>query len=162
LKKGWIVLTMVLLLSGCGAEETFETVSDVQALPVMAQPKQISVRLPDNGIVPVLEMDDRQVYLSEEYEIVMETVSSGDLEATVRNLSGYEKDQLTILQTQKEDIDRYEFVWVSTGEVGDRLGRAVILDDGNYHYCMSVLRDAASVETSQIVWSEVFQSFALI
>ena len=157
-----MIPVLVFLLCGCGAEETFETVTDVQVLPVMAQPKQISVRLPDDGIAPVLEMDDRQVYLSEEYEIVMETLSAGDLEATVRALCGYALEQLTVIQTQQEDFDRYEFVWVSTGEVGDRLGRAVILDDGAYHYCMSVLRDAASVETSQIVWSEVFGSFTLV
>ena len=66
------------------------------------------------------------------------------------------------MQTQRDGVDRYEFVWVSAGEKGERLGRAVILDDGNYHYCMSVLRDADSTEKTQIVWRDVFASFTLV
>ena len=92
----------------------------------------------------------------------METLSAGDVNATVEHLSGYSRDNLTLMQTQQGDVDRYEFVWASTGEDGERLGRAVILDDGNYHYCMSVLRDADTTKTSQIVWSQVFDSFCLV
>ena len=162
MKKCCLILILALTLCGCGAEETFETISDEVIAPVMAQPREISVRLPDNAVSPVLESDARQVYMSEEYEIVIETLSAGDLNATVQTLSGYEKDQLTIMETQSGNISRYEFVWASAGEKGDRLGRAVILDDGTYHYCMSVLRDAENTEKSQIVWSDVFQSFALL
>jgi len=118
------------------------------------------VRLPDDAVSPVLESDTRQIYMSEEYEITIETVSAGDLDATVRNLSGYGKDQLTVVETQADTVKRYDFVWVSTGEQGERLGRGVILDDGEFHYCMSAIRDAK--KQTQIVWSDVFQSFALI
>ena len=158
-KCGWILL-LVFLLCGCAAEETFETISDDVAAPVMAQPREISVRLPDNAVAPVLESESRQIYMSEDYEITIETLSSGDLDATIQTLSGYGKEALTVIQTQSGEVDRYDFVWVSTGEQGDRLGRAVVLDDGEYHYCMAVLRD--SQEASQIVWSDVFQSFAVI
>lgn len=161
MKKCWLLMLTALLLSGCAAEETFETVADDWAAPVMAQPREISVRLPDNAVAPVLESDSEQVYLSEDYEIVIETLSSGDLNATVQSISGYGKDQLTVMETQWDGVSRYEFVWVSAGERGDRLGRAVILDDGDYHYCMSVLRDADATEMSQVVWSDVFNSFAL-
>lgn len=162
MKKSCILLLLAFLLCGCAAEETFETISDEIVAPVMAQPRQITVRLPDNAVAPVLESDSEQVYMSEDYEIVIETLSSGDLNATIQTLSGYGKDQLTVMETQQDSVTRYDFVWVSAGEAGDRLGRAVILDDGSYHYCMSVLRDAETVEKSQIVWSDVFQSFALI
>lgn len=161
MKKCWLLILTALLLSGCAAEETFETVADDWVAPVMAQPREISVRLPDNAVAPVLESDSEQVYLSEDYEIVIETLSSGDLNATVQSISGYGKDQLTVMETQWDGVSRYEFVWVSAGERGDRLGRAVILDDGDYHYCMSVLRDADATEMSQVVWSDVFNSFAL-
>lgn len=96
--------------------------------------------------------------MAQGYEIMLETLAAGDLDATIQSLSGYEKEQLTVLQTRQEDADRYEFVWTTTGEKGDRLGRAVILDDGDYHYCMSVLRDAGD---TQIVWRDVFGSFSL-
>ena len=156
------MILLPLLLCGCAAEETFETISDEIVAPVMAQPREITVRLPDNAVAPVLESDTEQVYMCEDYEIVIETMSSGDMNATIQNLCGYSKDQLTIMETQWGEVSRYEFVWVSTGEKGERLGRAVILDDGDYHYCMSVLRDAENAEMSQIVWSDVFNSFALV
>ena len=159
--KKYCFLLAALLLCGCTSRETFETISDEIVAPVMAQPREISVRLPDNAVAPVLDSEGRQIYISEQYEIAIETLSSGDLNATVQTLSGYDKDKLTVMETQWEDVTRYEFVWVSTGERGDRLGRAVILDDGQYHYCLSVLRDAATAESCQVVWSDVFNSFTL-
>lgn len=157
-KLVWMVL-LAALLCGCKAEETLETVNDEWIVPVMAQPREISVRLPDNAVAPVLEQDDRQLYMGQDYEIMLETLAAGDLNATIRALSGYEKDQLTVLETRQGDADRYDFVWTTAGEQGDRLGRAVILDDGDYHYCMSVLRDAGD---TNIVWQDVFGSFSLI
>ena len=158
--KRWLCcLLPVFLLYGCGAEETLETVADEWMVPAMAQPREISLRLPENLVMPVLEQEGRKLYLGEDYEIAVETLISGDLNATVQALSGYEKDQLTVLETQQGDVNRYDFVWVTTGEEGNLLGRAVILDDGEYHYCLSVLRSA---EEAQIVWQDVFASFALI
>lgn len=161
MKKCWIILALALILCGCGAEETFETISDELVAPVMAQPRQIRVRLPEEAAAPVLESDSEQVYLCEDYEIVIETLSAGDLAATIQSLSGYGKDQLTVMQTQQDSVTRYDFVWAAAGETGDRLGRAVVLDDGSYHYCMSVLRDANTVQGSQVLWNDVFQSFLL-
>lgn len=154
-----LLMVMALLLCGCGAKETMETISDEPVQAVMAQPREISVRLPDNAVAPVLEGEAEQVYLSDDYEIVIETLSAGDLDATMRSISGYGRDQLTVMETQWDHVTRYDFVWAATGEKGDRLGRAVVLDDGQYHYCMSVLRDAQAV--SQVVWRDVFASFEL-
>ena len=162
MKKCWILAALCLMLSGCGAEETMETVADDIVQPVMAQPREIAVSLPDNAVAPVLESDSEQVYLCEDYQIVIETVSSGDISATVQNISGYTRDNLTIMETEQDGVKRYDFVWASAGEDGDMLGRAVILDDGSYHYCMSLLRPAETTETSQITWSNVFNSFTLI
>lgn len=162
MKKVWSVLLLSFLLCGCAEKETFETISDEIVAPVMAQPREISVRLPDNAVSPVLESETQQVYMSEEYEITIETRSSGDLNATIHSLCGYDQDQLTVMQTQGAGVNRYEFVWAAAGEKGERLGRAVILDDGEYHYCMSVLRDAEDTEKSQIVWSDAFNSFTLL
>jgi hypothetical protein len=115
--------------------------------------------MPEDLVLPVLEQEGRQLYMGPNYEIMLETMAAGNVQATIRNLSGYEQEQLTILETDQGEWNRYEFVWTAVGEQGHRLGRAVILDDGDYHYCMSVLRDA---EESLIVWQDVFQSFSLI
>lgn len=161
LRKIAVIVLCMVLLCGCTAEETYETIADEWIVPVMAQPREIAVTLPDNAVAPVLHGEGAQLYLSEGYEILLETVAAGDLSATVRNISGFEKENLTILETMQDDAVRYDFVWVSAGEKGDRLGRCVILDDGNYHYCMSVLQDAEGNGKSQIVWDEVFTSFSL-
>ena len=162
MKKIAMALLLSLLLSGCGAEETLETISDdIPLQPVLAAPAEISVRLPDNAVSPVLESDTEQVYFCEDYEIAIETRSSGDLGSTITALTGFDPEQLTIMHTKTDAADRYEFVWVSAGEEGDRLGRGVVLDDGSYHYCMSVLRDAENPKKSQVVWSDVFSSFSV-
>ena len=154
-----LLILMTVLLAGCASQETFETISDEPAQQVMAQPREISVRLPDNAVAPVPEGQTAQVYLSEDYEIVIETLAAGDLDATLRSICGYERENLTVMETQWDDVTRYEFVWAAAGENGDRLGRAVVLDDGDHHYCMSVLRDAEAV--SQVVWRDVFASFTV-
>ena len=162
MKKIATALLLALLLSGCGAKETLETVADdIPLQPVLAQPAQISVRLPDNAVSPVLESDTQQLYFCEDYEIAIETRSSGDLSGTITALTGFAPEQLTVMHTSPEGVDRYEFVWAAAGEDGDRLGRGVVLDDGSYHYCMSVLRDAENPKKSQVVWSDVFSSFTL-
>ena len=159
MKRWGCICLLVILLSGCKAEETLETVSDEWIVPVMAKPREISVRMPEDLLLPVLEQEGRQLYMGPNYEIMLETMAAGDLQATIRNLSGYEQEQLTILETDQGEWNRYEFVWTAAGEQGHRLGRAVILDDGDYHYCMSVLRDAGE---SLVVWQDVFQSFSLV
>lgn len=160
MKKWMLVLILPLLLWGCSAEETFETVADEQVLSVMATPRQIRVELPENTAAPVLNSEYEQVYLCEDHEILLETLPAGDLQETIRSICGYEKSDLTVMQTQWDAVSRYEFVWAAAGEKGDRLGRAVILDDGQYHYCMSVLRDAEG-ESSKTDWNQVFSSFGL-
>ena len=157
--KRWIgICVLALLLCGCRAEETLETVSDEWLVPAMAKAREISVHLPEDAVTPVLEQDDRRLFMGQGYEIMLETLASGDLNGTIRTLSGYDREQLTVLETHQGDADRYDFVWTTAGEAGDRLGRAVILDDGEYHYCMSVLRNPGD---SQVTWKSVFGSFSL-
>ena len=162
MKRGWILVALIALLAGCAQQqEVFETVADDLETPVMAAPRQISVRLPEDTVVPVLENDQEQGYLCDDYELILQTVSSGDLDATVQTLTGCARDRLTLVKTCQNDLDRYDFVWTCAGEKGDMLGRGVILDDGSYHYCMSVLRSADGTKKSRIVWSDVFGSFGL-
>jgi len=155
-----LALIVILALTACGRQETLETVADEIVQPVMAQPREVEVRLPQGAVAPVLENGGAQLYMGADYEIMVETYTSGDLDATIKNLTGYDEEDLTVLKTERDGIPCYDFVWATTGERGPQLGRGVILDDGDYHYCLSVLRDADG-EESQIVWSDVFDSFTL-
>lgn len=161
MRKWLFLLMLMLLLTGCRAEETFETVADELLLPVMAQPGHISVQLPGETALPVIENDSGRIYVCNDYEIVLQTLDAGDLAQTMKILSGHSREDLTVMETFCDGISRYEFVWAAAGETGDQTGRAVILDDGNYHYCMSVLRSADLAEKNQVNWDQVFSSFAL-
>ena len=161
MKKWILLLLMTVLLAGCAPEETFETVADEPVLPAMAQPGYICVELPGETAMRVIENDDGRVYVCNDYEIVLQTLAAGDLESTITEISGLTSSDVTVVKTMAGGISRYEFVWAAAGETGDQTGRAVVLDDGNYHYCMSVLRSAASMEQSQIDWDQVFGSFGL-
>ena len=158
--KKWMLLLLMILLTGCGAEETFETVADELVLPVMAQPRFVCVDLPGETALPVIENDHGRIYICNDYEIILQTVESGDLESTIQMVSGLSEENITMVETGSEDTRRYEFVWAAAGEGGDQTGRAVILDDGNYHYCLSALRCTGN-EKTQINWDQVFSSFQL-
>lgn len=160
-KKGLCLIFVCLLLSGCGAEQTMETVADEWVEEVMAPAREILVELPEEAAAPAAENADGRIYLCSDYEIEIHTMPGGDLDATIRNLCGYDRDALTVISSNPQGLKRYDFVWTAVGEGGDRIGRAVILDDGTYHYTMTVLRTAESVERSQIVWRSVFESFTL-
>ncbi len=158
--KKWVAMfAMVLALAGCANKETMETVADELVVPVMAEPSQIQVKLPGEAAMPVSESDSGRLYLCQDYEIALQTLSSGDLDATLRSVTGYGREELTVLETLRSDLPCYEFTWTCAGENGDRIGRGILLDDGSYHYVMTALWDSEKTENMQVVWSEVFSSF---
>ncbi len=161
MKKIVVFALVTMLLAGCAAEETLETVSDDLVQPVMGKPSEIAVSLPGEVSVPTMEGDTGRMYLASDYEVYIQTLAAGDLNATIKTVSGYDRENLTVMETNPDGVSRYEFVWVSAGENGERLGRGVVLDDGSYHYVMTVLRDTETTENSQIVWNDVFSSFRL-
>ena len=162
MKKLWIMCLMpALLLAGCGAEETLETITDEIVTPVSAQVREIYLELPAEAASPTVESGGDRLYQCQNYEIYVQTLPGGDLNGTIQTLCGYEKEDLTVMQTQKDGYDCYEFVWAAMGDSGDLVGRAMILSDGSYHYCVSVLGDADWTLENQIYWGDLFNSFTL-
>lgn len=161
MKKWFVIGLCMVLLSGCAAEETFETVADELVQSVSAQVRDIYVALPEQAASPVSESDSGCLYQCDGYEIMVQTMASGDLDATIRAISGYSRDGVTVMENNTGEFRKYEFVWASAGETGDRVGKAVILDDGNYHYAVSILSDADRVEEYREVWQELLESVSL-
>lgn len=161
MKKFGVLFFAMLMLTACASQQTAETVADDMAVPVMAEPRKISVDLPEDGEQTVVEGVSGNLYLGSGYTIAIETLDAGDLDRTVYDLTGFHKTSLTVITTESDGVKRHEFVWATAGETGEQLGHGVILDDGNYHYCMSVLRPAEA-EMSQIIWDQVYQSFSLV
>lgn len=161
MKKCVVLLLVMVLLCGCGAQETFETIADVYAPAEPGEHRAVTLTLPEGTTATSLESDAGKYYLCGDFEFGIETMDAGDLGRTVTAVCGYDMEDVTVIQTQGEEFDRYDFVWCAVGEGGDQIGRAVILDDGNYHYILTALTDAANAGDLRQAWNEMFASFAL-
>lgn len=161
MKKILLGLCCAIVLCGCAAEETVETVADDWASPVNAQQRQTYVKLPEEAASPAVESGSDRLYQCEDYEITLQTLSGGDLKATVQGICGYDPEDLTVMHRQRDGVDSYEFVWTTMGEEGECVGRAKILDDGSYHYVLTVFADADKSHGCLGDWLYMFESFTL-
>lgn len=161
MKKLGIIVLVMIMLTGCSAAQTFETLSDAYSPQEPAQQRNVLLTLPDEAAAQVISSDNGTLYLCDGYEVVQQILPSGDLSATLLELTGYEKDRLTIVETGLTSAARYECVWTAAGEAGDIVARAAVLDDGCYHYCLTVMANAESAGKLQEVWQSIFISYGL-
>ena len=154
-------ILLVVMLAGCGKAEVYETVNDEAAQSVSAQPREIFFDLAQEPVLPAMESDGGTLYICKDFDVVVYTCTSGDLQQTVQEVSGFAPEELTLIQTGTGDVDRYEFVWTSATDLGQQIGRATILDDGNYHYTLTATMDAALIGEYQEIWNGIFESFQL-
>ena len=155
-----VILCMLVLLSGC-AQEVFETVDDQADVQVMAVPATLLIDLPESAATPVFEGASGKLYFCEEYEIMVETLNAGNLDATLQTLTGFSKDEMQLLETKRCGVACYEGAWSAAGEAGDQVGRVMVLDDGVYHYCISLMTDASDISACALEWQSIFDSVAL-
>ncbi len=160
MKKVAFFLALLLIFSGCSAP-VYETLGNVVHVGQNdTLPRSVVLSLPADAAVLTSSGTDR-LYTCTGYTMSLQTQPSGDLAGTVRQLSGFDMDQLTLLQTACGDHSRYDWVWVAAGENGDVLCRASVLDDGNYHYSLCVTADASATAELTEAWNELFHSFCL-
>lgn len=159
--KKVMLMILVLLLAGCAKADVYETVTDEVVQSVSAEPREILFDLAQEPVLPAMESDSGTLYLCGDFDVVVNTCSGGDLQNTVREVSGFLPEELTVIQTGNGDVSRYEFVWTSAVDNGQQIGRATILDDGNYHYTLSATVDAELIEEYQEIWNGIFESFQL-
>ena len=162
MKKLCVLLLFTVILSGCGAEETFEVVEDVIPAEPVAVPQQFFVSMPDEALTPTFQDDSGELYVCQDYTISKQILSSGDLEKTVNTLTGLSKEDIQIIQTFHENGDRYDLVWTAAGEDGLQLGRACILDDGNYHYVLSTLAEEETAGAMRDTLQDMYDSCKLL
>ena len=161
MKKYVLFLLILVLLTGCGSEATFETVADEWVQSAAAPVREILVTLPEDAAVSVSESEYGCLYQCDGYEIAIQTLEAGDLDATLRTVTGYSREDLTVMETKLADIRRYDLVWSCMGEQGELVGRARVLDDGNYHYVLTVLAQADRAAELEGVIADLFRSYAL-
>lgn len=161
MRKLWIVLMIMLLLTGCAEEETYETISDEIDIPAAAIPKEIYMELPEEAILPAMESESGTIYFCRDFEVAVQTMESGDLQSTIQRISGFSPDNLTVIKTQDPQMRRYEFVWSTAGEFGEEVNRSAILDDGSFHYVLTATTTAGLAKEYNEVWNGLFESFRI-
>ena len=162
MKKLLIAAMLSLLLTGCGAPEAFETMSDEYRVPDTPTQRPILVQLPENAAVTTVQNDSEGcLYLCEDFSVAVQTLESGDMDETLRSITGYPREKLTVRQTQVGDATQYECVFASAGEGGDQVGRTLILDDGSYHYTLTLLADADEAGKLTETWQKILDSVRL-
>ena len=160
MRKIWIVLVLALMLTACGEEPVFEEIRDVHQ--VMApQPGLVELELPPEAALLTMESDAGQLYFCDGYTLTVQTLAGGDLDRSLRTLTGFGWDQLTLLETEREGVRRIECIWTGAGEGGDQVGRLLLLDDGNFHYGVTVMADAALAGELRLLWDSVLDSVSL-
>lgn len=162
MKKLYLMVALILLLCGCSTERTFETVTDEIVLKASAQPREILLTLPEETLLPAMETDRGTLYLCDGYDVAVQTMDSGNLDGTVRQITGFGSDDLTILQTRAGEYTCYDFVWTAATDLGQQVGRAKILDDMEYHYILSASTSANKAEEYYEIWNGIFESFGII
>lgn len=164
MRKWCVALALLLLLSGCGKTEKYETVMDQTVMPEKEDKMVIMLDLPDNASLQTMESTaDCNVYICDDYTLTAYTADGGDIHKTILEATGFPPEQLDIIRTQQGDWKRYVCVWAAAGEPGELVGRCAVLDDGSYHYVLTAMSDAeAAGELSQNEWQSVFRSFRLI
>ena len=155
------LLLLGLLLTGCGARETFETVADLYEQPA-AVAQNLHLDLPKEAAAPAVASEDAgNLYICDGYTLTVQTVSGGSLDATLSQVTGFTSDRLTVMHTKQADADRYECVWTCAGETGDQVGRTVVLDDGSYHYAVSVMAPAEKAGDLSQTWRDLLASISI-
>lgn len=162
--KKWIwIVAATLALCGCGTEETpvFETVGqEAYEQEVKPAAAEIGLMIPEEAIAEAMADDSGgQLYTWDDHTMQLQTLDGGDIRQTVEFLTGLRYEDLTVMAYEKGDLTFYQTVWSAAGEEGTLLGRALIADDGYYHYCVSLLSPEES--DSQEVYDRLCASFDL-
>ncbi len=142
MKKCWIWLMTAVLLAGCAAQPDYETVSDGVRTD-LPEARKVSITMPEDAASPVSSQSDGALYLCDGYSVTVQTLPGGDFDRTIRTVTGFSKDNLQIFEQTRGDCKRFDCAWSCVGETGDTVCRGVILDDGYYHYVLTVQMDAA-------------------
>ena len=160
MKKFCYLLLILLMLAGCSAP-VYETLGDVVHVGgTQSQPRQVLLAFVEDACLLTSTEDDR-LYLCQGYTMTLQTGPCGDLAETILTLSGKEMGDITVLQSLCGDHKRHDFVWITNGEEGEMLCRAAILDDGQFHYSLTVMASTEDAADLTATWNELFSTFCL-
>lgn len=158
--KKWICVVLIcLFLTGCGESPVWETVSDALENAQKPTPCMILLDLPEDAVAEVLASDGNSLYLCDGFTVSTEVVEGGDLDATLRQVTGFSREELRMVESEKGK--RYDCVWTAAGENGNVVCRTAVLCDNNYHYAVTAEASEEVSGSLTQVWEELFSSISL-
>ena len=160
MRKLWVLVMLAAMLAGCTAEPTMETVADEQVLAESVM-KEITMELPGEPVLPVMRTDTGEIYICEDFEVSVETLPGGDIQRTVQMLTGFGMEDVTVMETTAGGRTRYDLAWSAMGETGPEVGRAAVLCDGEFHYCLTVMTAEENAASCREMFNGMFESFTL-
>ena len=160
MRKLWVLVMAAVMLAGCATETTMETVADELVLAESAM-KEITMELPGEPVLPVMQTDTGEIYICEDFEVSVETLPGGDIQRTVQMLTGFGMEDVTVMETTVGERTRYDLAWSAMGETGPEVGRAAVLCDGQYHYCLTVMTAEENAVSCREMFNGLFESFTL-
>lgn len=162
MKKILLLPVLALLLAGCGAQPAMETIGDVHTQQVSAQPRQISLELPEDTQVPAMCSEEGDtLYFCDDYTVVAYILPAGSMDDTLRTVSGFEEDSLCLMGSYSPEGECYESAWTAMGEGEMVLGNARIISHGGYHYVVAVLSPESRSAAARTQIRQVLDSFEL-
>ena len=159
-----MMITRCVLLTGCGKEKAYETISDLSVEQEPAKMMEMVFSVPVDATKQTMEaQQNTQVYFCEDYTLTTQVLDGGDLKNSILKTTGFSPDQLSVLHVKREDVDRHSFVWTAATDAGIQVCRGILLDDGNYHYVLTAMasEDVAGA-LSREQWREIFNSCRLM
>lgn len=164
MKKICMILLAVFLLAGCTEKKTFETISDGLETPRLPAMLEMTAVLPEGAISPVFSTTDAgKLYEYQDCTVTMQAVIAGDFSGLIREVTGYAKENLQIMESVQAGLPSYQVVWTAAGEGQTHVGRACILADGNYYYVLTAMvPESKSRSLSKGELKEMFASFRAI
>ena len=163
MKKTGIILLLCFMLSGCASQDMMETICDTYDVPVVAQLQQIQVKLPEDATLSTMgDGADSKLYLCDDYAVSTQILEGRDIDRTFQQTTGFTEDALAVMKTVRSGLKRYDCVWTAAGEGEEQVFRAVILDDGQQHYTVTLSASASKAGDLAQTWQEILDSVTLI
>lgn len=157
MKKIGVMILLFFILTGCAATPTYETLGEILHEEVGGSTsRDVQFAVPADAE----RMGD--AYFCEDYYFEVQRVSAGDLDGAILAMCGFSQEDLTVMTAGIGDFRRYEWVWSATGDEGDVICRAALIDDGVNFYCLTAVAPAEKGGAVQESWNALFSSFSVI
>jgi len=165
-KRVLILFLLPLLLSACGNPAApAETVTDVVLVEDLtaSAPCRITLAIPDGAQLQPEEGAGMSRYLAEDGDFCIDTGSflAYSPDSAIRQLTGFDRDELDIITTRRFGLPEYRMVWCQTENGCCRVSRASLVEDGQRYYAVVFSAPESSVAGYSGLMREVFASFGL-